>query len=1759
MINANNKRPSPSRSLTPPPNTKPGEAVPVGQYAQHLTLLEEVEWGPREDDPGYDSDQTLAPQPKYRVTADVCTCHEPKEGHRFTCRDDDCINFACREECRKLHCVEQCGNQRISRKEFKKVEVIDAGPKGYGLRVLEDCEKGDIIQEYIGRAVRVEALAKLFRRYQHERRLYIMALDDKTFLDARKAGGVARFINHSCDPNCKVEKWRVRGVFRAAVEALKPIKAGTELTFDYQWTRQVGRAPTKCYCGAPNCRGTLEVAKSIEEAQQENLETGTWVKPKDRHANERLVNRTIRFKAASHNVDEDEDTEWVTAEITEYDAHSKLHKVLHQNFEEKWQDLNDGMEYEILDEETSPSKGNAIARKAPINDPSMHLPSDVGASTAGRSLLTSFTAADKVVIKQPDFIFIQTPIKKDVFDGTEQNIKERCERTCEVSISLQQMARPPLPCNPNDPEDVAKYSALDQSVDGTVWKVSITGKDVGMAYKILSKHVQQAQKRQQQESQIIPPPLTGASLNAASLSGQMDSNRWVDEVIFPRVIAEYVKRKLSFLRERCRNVSIQITPSDSKSKQIARLMLEGTLLSDLHGARTQVRNAILGICTQELPPNDPLPMVTFGNLGSTEKVPRDFGFMGGSLTKVEFEALLRNGSKLLAGSVAPEHTSNRSSNSSRPKSFATSDLNKSPFFTSFESLYGPVWVQAEDDMGRIDSNHRLVGDASSTDDRKVYLGCDPGNLPKCWDIIHKRAQEVVRGVRFLFLGTDRIYLQFMNKVNFFVYIRDTTGAAVSIDSATGNHLRIDGQTSADKLLRLPERVRQLDEVKRADLAEDLVRLQIEVFRDQFTRMHNWIFGRDWTTLVIPADDPTPENPKQMTTSFGQLDIRTARQSCSEIADVVSNLGQPSSVAAHAATILYRYVAVVPETKLRGRDVILASIYIANKAQKIKKWQKIEAILEAGYRAFYPGTRFDPDKEEVILLEQRVVDAEEEILGKLEYDICVRGADNLEEAIPGAKESFLDAVYKFAFGSHVLAAGAKLWLTYGIEYIFAASAAFMGVDINSLVAHLGLIPLKVSQTLKLIIDLPSNDRAASQPGMDPKSKLERYQKIEIDCLELTKKNLVQPKTLGTQRQRYDDIGRANRRCYVIRGVSPQQVADHILGQLDGIEAESGCSVYFQRSSRSSGAEDIFIQGPWRAVAIADHLLRSIPALSNLPLPEDSVIGKDNEGALQVKTKTGLVDARDISTSKGWEGTLHPVGKQDQAERQLGGKSCVAGQISLEALRRSGLRWWIPRAKGSSPSGSFTEMFSIRCGDGDKLEQLAKMACMMEDAEGFPTLSTFLHDANEEMKDTKSPNEGLGVAVSVQKWPSEKIALKEQKRLKRSRRKILGFSPGALQELQLLTVLHSLVPSPHGHPNFILPVAVAVPSQKESEKVDEAKMEGDDPMFSLFKTSRENERAATKERDVRSSPHIVFQACPFILQRFLNRKKKDAGDILGAPCVVSSWFHDMVSAVLHCHSNNVIIRTINPDQVIVDHSGVAKVSGLYRSIVVGMKERRRPTDMKAVAKELRKAKKKNQDDEDDAASPFTAPEILLGSTKQTKEADIWNLGCLLANILLSKSCFSGKDKQSLLTSIYKLVGIPGKGNFEIGIRFPNYTKPAKKYRPGVEKALSVMLKGDHPEKYAGAIDLISKMLRLDPSERCTAEEAMDHEFLRQHRVDTEQRLFREQYVKEWIGLKGQLVQSSKHSKGGSMLLEQRKALIFATTTGGEKTDDLYDFEL
>uniref|UniRef100_A0A803NLZ9 Histone-lysine N-methyltransferase ASHH2 n=1 Tax=Cannabis sativa TaxID=3483 RepID=A0A803NLZ9_CANSA len=189
----------------------------------------------------------------------ICQCKPPSDG-RLGC-GDDCLNRVLNIECMQgtCPCRDLCSNQQFQKRKYAKLEKFRCGKKGYGLKLLEDISKGHFLIEYVGEVLDMQSYVSRQKEYalKGHKHFYFMTLNCNEVIDACVKGNKGRFINHSCDPNCQTEKWMVNGEICIGLFALRDIKKGEEVTFDYNYVRVFGAAAKKCYCGSPQCRGYI--------------------------------------------------------------------------------------------------------------------------------------------------------------------------------------------------------------------------------------------------------------------------------------------------------------------------------------------------------------------------------------------------------------------------------------------------------------------------------------------------------------------------------------------------------------------------------------------------------------------------------------------------------------------------------------------------------------------------------------------------------------------------------------------------------------------------------------------------------------------------------------------------------------------------------------------------------------------------------------------------------------------------------------------------------------------------------------------------------------------------------------------------------------------------------------------------------------------------------------------------------------------------------------------------------------------------------------------------------------------------------------------------------------------------------------------------------------------------------------------------------------------------------------------------------------
>jgi uncharacterized protein len=152
----------------------------------------------------------------------------------------------------------------------RRIQMRRSDVHGNGVFALQDLAEGETLIEYKGEVINwKEAL----RRHPHDpaqpNHTFYFHIDDGRVIDGNVKGNDARWINHSCEPNCEADE--VDG--RVYIKALRNIAAGEELNYDYgliidePYTEKL-LSEFPCWCGSEQCRGTLLTPKDEDEEKK---------------------------------------------------------------------------------------------------------------------------------------------------------------------------------------------------------------------------------------------------------------------------------------------------------------------------------------------------------------------------------------------------------------------------------------------------------------------------------------------------------------------------------------------------------------------------------------------------------------------------------------------------------------------------------------------------------------------------------------------------------------------------------------------------------------------------------------------------------------------------------------------------------------------------------------------------------------------------------------------------------------------------------------------------------------------------------------------------------------------------------------------------------------------------------------------------------------------------------------------------------------------------------------------------------------------------------------------------------------------------------------------------------------------------------------------------------------------------------------------------------------------------------------------------
>lgn len=211
--------------------------------------------------------------------------------------------------------------------------------------------------------------------------------------------------------------------------------------------------------------------------------------------------------------------------------------------------------------------------------------------------------------------------------------------------------------------------------------------------------------------------------------------------------------------------------------------------------------------------------------------------------------------------------------------------------------------------------------------------------------------------------------------------------------------------------------------------------------------------------------------------------------------------------------------------------------------------------------------------------------------------------------------------------------------------------------------------------------------------------------------------------------------------------------------------------------------------------------------------------------------------------------------------------------------------------------------------------------------------------------------------------------------------------------------------------------------------------------------------------------------YLVFEYLDQDLKRHMDLTVGPLkpnLVKSYMYQLLKGMCFCHSRGVLHRDLKPQNLLIDQSGNLKLAdfGLARAVSV---------PVRLYTHEI-------------VTLWYRAPEVLLGSStfgKYSSPVDMWSIGCIFAEMVTKEPLFPGDSEIDELYRIFRALGTPNEQVWPGVSQLPNFKDTFPQWTP---KPLAELL----PEFSPLALDLLSKMLVYEPSQRISSRAALQHPY-------------------------------------------------------------------
>jgi cyclin-dependent kinase 12/13 len=222
---------------------------------------------------------------------------------------------------------------------------------------------------------------------------------------------------------------------------------------------------------------------------------------------------------------------------------------------------------------------------------------------------------------------------------------------------------------------------------------------------------------------------------------------------------------------------------------------------------------------------------------------------------------------------------------------------------------------------------------------------------------------------------------------------------------------------------------------------------------------------------------------------------------------------------------------------------------------------------------------------------------------------------------------------------------------------------------------------------------------------------------------------------------------------------------------------------------------------------------------------------------------------------------------------------------------------------------------------------------------------------------------------------------------------------------------------------------------------------------------------------AQPDNGFRGDVFMVLEYMDHDLAGLADRPGVrfqPAQVKAYALQLARALAYCHARGVLHRDLKASNVLLSNTGTLKLADFGLA--------RRSAGADALTNKV-------------VTRWYRPPELLLGATRYGPEIDMWSCGCVLAEMLIGRALLPGNDEADQIELIFRTCGSPTDATWPGASALPFYDmfRPKVPMRRCLREALGHGIAPD-------AVDLVDRLLAMDPGRRLSAEGMLRHDYFR-----------------------------------------------------------------